>query len=847
MRAKGTISLLFVSGPNASRDRSSTVTRSLTCFLALAILVAILALLHVGNRAHIFVQKSLARLNLNRELKSTGPILRYHDPWTPRRMDKWDIIGPGGGGTFYDPAISPHDTNLVLVTSDMTDCFISENGGQTWREFNLRMTCHAAFDPKLPNRIYALAGTAGLWRSDDRGHTWSMVYPDPSTVTAYWYVDDEGEPYLLTTRGFPPTMTAFDIDPTDSNVLFAVADQTLMVTKDAGRHWKELATGVAGQKLYIDPTSLKERRTVYAMGGNTVGVWDGSKYKLNAPPQGSTWFYGSAFGLPPGGAKPVIYTANDFVMKGGVVTGGGILATHDGGATWTSVNQGLLDMVAKGTAPEFSAIATSLHHPEEIYAAFYHLNLPHDSRSYYGVAKTSDGGATWTLVRKESDRTASNMHDSWISQRFGPDFGDQPLGMAADAKDSNLVYTTDLGRVMRSSDGGENWHAVYSQGADHGYTSTGLDVTTSYGMHFDPNDRQRMFISYTDIGLFRSEDSGASWVSSTTNGVPRAWMNTTYWVEFDPSVKGKMWSVMSGTHDLPRMRMFRKPGSTAGFHGGVVVSEDGGNSWAISSRGLPDMAATHILLDPNSPPDARILYVTGFGRGVFKSIDGGKSWLAKNTGLPATEPLTWRMAMDRNGALYVVTIRRSEDGTYGSDRDGGLFRSTDGAETWQKMPLPEGLNGPVAITVDPQDPLRLYVSAWGRYKLYAAGVLAPMGGVFLSPDGGQHWENVLTASRRIYDVTVDARDPNVVYATGFECSAWRSTDRGKTWKRILGFNFKHGHRVIPDPQDSSKIYITTFGSSVWHGPAEGDPRAVEDIVSPSVATFATPGGGVRQR
>ena len=85
---------------------------------------------------------------------------------------------------------------------------------------------------------------------------------------------------------------------------------------------------------------------------------------------------------------------------------------------------------------------------------------------------------------------------------------------------------------------------------------------------------------------------------------------------------------------------------------------------------------------------------------------------------------------------------------------------------------------------------------------------------------------MLNASRRIYDVTVDPRNSDLVYATGFEASAWRSADRGKTWSRIGGFNFKDGHRVIPDPTDINKIYITTFGNSVWHGPAAGDPKAV---------------------
>jgi len=57
-----------------------------------------------------------------------------------------------------------------------------------------------------------------------------------------------------------------------------------------------------------------------------------------------------------------------------------------------------------------------------------------------------------------------------------------------------------------------------------------------------------------------------------------------------------------------------------------------------------------------------------------------------------------------------------------------------------------------------------------------------------------------------------------------------STDRGETWTRIRGYNFKWGQRVIADPKDASKIYVTTFGGSVWHGPAAGDATAAEDVV-----------------
>ena len=86
----------------------------------------------------------------------------------------------------------------------------------------------------------------------------------------------------------------------------------------------------------------------------------------------------------------------------------------------------------------------------------------------------------------------------------------------------------------------------------------------------------------------------------------------------------------------------------------------------------------------------------------------------KNNGLPAPEPFAWRLARDKNGVLYLVVARRSEDGSFGNSADGALYRSSDGAEHWQRIRLPDGLNGPNGVAIDPEDPKRLYLAAWGR-------------------------------------------------------------------------------------------------------------------------------------
>ena len=530
------------------------------------------------------------------------------------------------------------------------------------------------------------------------------------------------------------------------------------------------------------------------------------------------------------GGDPVLYALPARNRKGDGPEGG-LLVSTDGGRTWKPADTGILRLSRPDApAPRFQAIAACLTHPAVAYLSYSRLQTGLGNDLFFGVLKTTDGGANWTTVWKESTQKAPNIHDLWISERFGPNWGENPISLGVAPGDPKICYGTDYGRTMRTTDGGENWEAVYTKKVGSGnYSTTGLDVTTCYGVHFDPIDRDRIFISYTDIGLFASNNAGRSW-SSATRGVPDRWVNTTYWITFDPDVKGRVWGVMSGVHDLPRPKMWRRQ-SPSRYNGGVCISEDGGVTWRESIQGMPPTAATHLLLDPRSPAHARTLYVTGFGRGVFKSTDDGRNWVLKNNGIPGSEPFAWRLAMDRDGILYLVVARKTEDGSYGNEGDGMLFRSKDAAEHWERLMLPEGVNGPNGLAIDPEDPKRLYLAAWGRNT--SEGAVS--GGIFLSEDSGRSWRNVLDRDQHIYDVTLDPRRPGRVYACGFESSAWRSDDRGATWKRIRGYNFKWGHRVIPDPRDPELIYITTYGGSVWHGPAQGDPSATEDIVTPEVA------------
>lgn len=801
------------------------------------------------------------------------------------RLDAWRIIGPGGGGATMHPTISPHDPRVVLVACDMTGAYITEDGGDSWRMFNLGTDVSSfAFDPSDANVIYA--GTAALWRSSDRGRTWRMLFPDPARHTRTLFIGDHADyalrsdDPLYAAAGERMSVQAIAV-AAEGVITIAISGGgvfrgsklpgALLQSSDKGQHWRKLRDLPPARVLALASASANSllvvledrvlRLTVAPAAASASSGSGGSSatWSEHAGPPGSPLHHASiAWPGAPSAATPgaapvavpsgaatstsIIYALNTATWKGSKLANG-LFVSRDDGATWTPAADGLdvtLTNAGSGAGsspgsdevPKFRAITVSPRDPAIAYVGLEGLQLGtgHENR-FNGIAKTTDGGRTWHLIHRESNRPSPQMTGSWVEERAiiaGPDvWFDAPYDIAVSPTNPDIVFVTDLFRTYRTLDGGGHFTQVHSRPAGPQQWSTrGLDVTTAYGVHVDPFDPRRLFISYTDIGLFRSEDGGRSWMISS-QGIPQRWRNTVYWMVFDPAERGLAWAALSGTHDLPRPKMWRT-NDPANYRGGVGISRDGGRSWT-PAEGLPVGAVTHLLLDPRSAAGSRTLYACMFGQGVYKTTDGGRTWTLKNDGL-GEKPFAWRLTRTPTGRLYLVVARRSENGRIGDAGDGAVYASDDGADHWTRIALPSGTNGPNALTVDAKDERRLYLSAWG--VTHADGDTG--GGIFLSTDAGTSWRAIFDAAQHVYDVTEDTRT-GTLYACGFDQAAWRSDDRGAHWRRLRGFNFKWGHRVIPDPASPDRVYITTFGGSVWHGPAAGDPASPEDV-TPGTAT-----------
>ena len=789
---------------------------------------------------------------------------------------EWTWVGIGGGGSIFSPAVSPHDPNVAFTSCDMGGSMVTHNGGESWKMINLSSVVRFfVFDPVDPDVVYA--HSIGLFKSEDKGLTWRLLYPNPPEVVYNVSKFDHADEFLVTQDAQRRSVRTFAIDPTQPKHLYAAIriEQSiaLYTSTDGGGSWKKekdfeelsgdtvpfpLARVVNDyehdiKNIFIDPASPPDQRTLYVTSGDGVyqrinGFWQ--KY---GTPDKNVKFNFFAGGYDTGMQKFIIYgiTGKGFSDRD-LITKPGIFYSENGGKTWENRQDGLLSYcVPDRKAAEYRHIATCASNPGTLYISFSSLAIHADTTSF-GVAKSTDYGKTWTLpwqdksVRGGQQVKTPNFGGSWLEKRFGPGWAGHPWAMAVSPTNPDVCYRTDAGRIIKTMNGGKSWEEVYAkQLPDGSYTTRGVEVTTNYSINFDPFDKDNVFITVTDIGLVRSTNGGKGWLSATLdNGVPNRWVNTAYWLVFDPEVKGRVWTVMSQNHDLPRSKMWSRR-NVGTYQGGVLRSNDSGATWQVVSESISEAAMTHILLDPTSKKDARTLYACAFGKGVYKSTDDGLTWQKKNKGIEGTEPFAWRIERRENdGTLFLVVSRRSDDGSIGNEEDGALYRSTDGAETWTKMTLPKGCNGPTDLITTKKYPKRLVLSAWGKVM---PGDLSSDegGGIYISDDEGTTWTQVMGQSndgilpsktqdmypdQHIYAVSFDPRN-NRYYACGFNASAYYSEDGAKTWTRIRGYDFKWGHRVVPDPYNPEMIYINTFGGGVWYGPAKGNPTATETVLT----------------
>ncbi len=252
--------------------------------------------------------------------------------------------------------------------------------------------------------------------------------------------------------------------------------------------------------------------------------------------------------------------------------------------------------------------------------------------------------------------------------------------------------------------------------------------------------------------------------------------------------------------------------------GGVWKTTNGGVTFKPIFDGQNSYSIGCITLDPNN---SNIVWVgTGennsqrsvsYGDGVYKSLDGGKTW--KNMGLKESKHIGKIIIDPRNSnVVYVAAFGP----LWGPGGDRGLYKSTDGGETWEKSLYISENTGVSDIVIDPENPDALYASSYQRrrrvWTLLHGG---PEAAIYKTTDAGKNWKKLKnglpSGDLGRIGLAISPVNPDYVFAliesekSGF----YRSTDRGASWQRMCSYassSAQYYQEIFCDPCDIDKIY-----------------------------------------
>ena len=304
----------------------------------------------------------------------------------------------------------------------------------------------------------------------------------------------------------------------------------------------------------------------------------------------------------------------------------------------------------------------------------------------------------------------------------------------------------------------------------------------------------RFYMGASGGGVWQTNDAGVTWQNISDGQIAAGSIGAIAVAPSDANV------VYVGTGSAcPRGNV------SAGV--GLYRSTDGGRTWQFS--GLPHAGQIGRIVVHPANPDLVYVAVLGniFGpnpeRGVYRSADGGRSWQQVLFVSDSTGAIDLAMDSHNPRVLYAAMWRaqRKPWTLIDGGNEGGIWRSIDGGDSWQKLTngLPEGTLGRIGLAVSPANSQRVWALIQAKEE--------EAGGLYRSDDGGRSWQRIngdhKLRQRGWYytHITAHPTDENTVYAcnTGF----YVSYDGGKTFDQRLptphGDN--HGVWINPDNPD----------------------------------------------
>ena len=300
-------------------------------------------------------------------------------------------------------------------------------------------------------------------------------------------------------------------------------------------------------------------------------------------------------------------------------------------------------------------------------------------------------------------------------------------------------------------------------------------------------------------------------------------LNSLEWRSIGPHRGGRTVAVTGDPRD-PMVFYF------GGSGGGVWKTHDGGTYWDCVSDGFLNTGPVGAIAVADSDPN--VVYVgTGeacsrpdvsHGDGVYKSSDGGKTW--EHMGLEATRHIARIRIHPQNPDLVYVA---AQGHLFGHNPERGVYRSKDGGKNWELVLFKSDRAGAIDLSMDPDNPQVLYASIFHFLRQPWEEISGgPDSGLYKSTDGGDTWTDISNNAGlpsgikgRIGVAISPAKAGRVWALVEAEAGAlFRSDDSGQSWetvsdKRDLRRSASSYHHIFAHPQDAETLYVLSY--SMW--------------------------------